>query len=592
MTSERDPVRPFLRAPGALGIALGLGLLALSLIKEPLHPALIHRPAAAACSILLGLAVACLPVAAPMRRKIGEVILASRPGTFHGSLFALGTIAAASISLVVFDGLTRLDDGVAAIFQARIFASGHIVLPLPPLARFYECFGVLGHHAGLGHWCGMYPPGWPALLVPGVLLGATWLVNPVLHGLLCVATARLGDEIYGPRTGRMAGVLCLTSPLLAVLGGEQLSHTATALFLCLCALATCRLLRTGLVRHGCLAGFGWGLAFLCRPLTSLVVGAAIGLRAAVGWRRAMPAWRGLLAAALIAAGSAGLLAAFQKATTGDSGKPGHTIGLGPRGKLGFGRLDRARNHTPALGVEWTLRRLRNINHHMLGWPVPFYLMALLPFLRGRARGNEYWLLAPSTWLLAVFSAFWYYELYYPSRYISEGTPMLLVLAARALAGDPADAARRWAKWSAPLLGTGLSFLAIAGGPEFRARFHANYGDIESVLPRVVETYGITNAVVFMDSIGEGTDAYDPRNKYYATGFLRNDLALTGSVVYANNMQEKNIRLMRHFEGRAFYLYRFDRTTRRARLYVLTPDGDRYTLSPVEPRESDLLEHAP
>lgn len=63
----------------------------------------------------------------------------------------------------------------------------------------------------------MYPPGWPALLTPGVWLGAPWLVNPLLGADLAVATGALGRELVDEQTGRVASLLALTSPFVVFL---------------------------------------------------------------------------------------------------------------------------------------------------------------------------------------------------------------------------------------------------------------------------------------------------------------------------------------------------------------------------------------
>jgi hypothetical protein len=141
-----------------------------------------------------------------------------------------------------------------------------------------------------------------------------------------------------------------------------------------------------------------------------------------------------------------------------------------------------------------------------------------------------------------------------------------------------------------LAGTGLAFLTLVSAPGFFAQFHEHYGDVEAHLPRVVDAYGIDNALVFMDAIGEGTDLHDPKNTFYATGFLRNDLGLAGPVVFARNAKERNPELIARYPGRRYYLYRFNRTTSRVRLYEITEGGA--TLVPIAPREPDLLEVAP
>lgn len=98
----------------------------------------------------------------PMMRKIRTCAgsLWSIPEKrFITSLFVVSLLINLGVAFFMFHAIPRLDDGVGALFQARIFACFRITLPLPPNPGFYEQFGVLGQAAGLGHWCGMYPPG-------------------------------------------------------------------------------------------------------------------------------------------------------------------------------------------------------------------------------------------------------------------------------------------------------------------------------------------------------------------------------------------------------------------------------------------------
>ncbi len=576
-----------------LAIATGTVLLVVSLLVEPIHPAISHWPWRSALAVGVGLVIALAPAFSGFRRHVSAVFFGCSHRTFLAVLYFSGFAAALAVSLVLFDGLPRLDDGVSSIFQARIFLAGKLYLPLPAQAEFFDSHCVIGFRAGLDKWCSMYPPGWPALLVPGVLIGATWLINPIIHGFLCVLTSLLGAELFGSRTGRIAGLLCVTSPILTSLGGEQLSYTTTAAGLCLCAWSVCRLLRTGGAWSGLWAGVGWGVAFLCRPLSSLVVGACIAVYVLAHATAFSRMWKGIAVALLPAILSAATLAWYQHEITGDFRTPGHKIGMGRAGKMGFVSLGPGRAHTIDEGWDHTTKRMRNINRHLLGWPVPFYLIALSPFLLARARGREYWLLAPSVGLLLVFSAFWYYEQYYPSCYMTEGMPMLLVLAASALtgrgkvAGSAPDAA--FSPLSRAVLCSGLLFAGTAGAPKLLSQFHEHYGDVESVLPRVVATYDITNAVMYIDGIHAGVDRFNDHNSFYASGFMLNDLSLTGSVIYAKNMREKNISLMRHFPDRRHYLYRFNRRTARAVLYDMFPVGDTFTLHHIQPKEPHLLE---
>jgi hypothetical protein len=235
-----------------------------------------------------------------------------------------------------------------------------------------------------------------------------------------------------------------------------------------------------------------------------------------------------------------------------------------------------------------------LNDLLQGWPLGAFALAVLPWLLGRSRRPDAWLLLPCAGLVGAFLPYWYYDMYFPGQYVAESSSMLLVLMSRGWRELARATSRRppWRMVPRGLILSGGLFVAFVSGPAYLGMFHAHYGDVEAALPRVVRTYGISNAVVFMDGIGEGTDAHDPRNKYYATGFMRNDLALTGSVIYAGNRQDDNVRLAKRYPGRAFYLYRFNRTTSRAQLYRMDFDARGYHLAPVVPIENEWLEEAP
>ena len=195
-----------------------------------------------------------LPSLRGLRLFLRKALFESKASRFYGALFAAAVVSYALTSQIVFHASPRIDDEVSSLFQARIFAAGGISLPLPPQPEFFELFGVLGGKASCGHWCTMYPPGWPLLLVPGVLAGMPWMIDPVLGGLLVVMIAVLGTTLFGPRVGRTAGLLALSSPFLANLAASFMTHTATALFLVILMWAMIRLLSTGRALFGAISG--------------------------------------------------------------------------------------------------------------------------------------------------------------------------------------------------------------------------------------------------------------------------------------------------------------------------------------------------
>ncbi|MGI6495637.1 MAG: hypothetical protein ACOX5G_06060 [Kiritimatiellia bacterium] len=588
---ERTRGRWIGRLSGWIGVVGALLFLALSLVKgdwpfEPSRgggwPVPLSVKACLPRSLLalvVGLALAWMPGLEPWRKRVGQWLFHSPRRRIQWVFGVAAFLLYAGIAWFRFKGLPYLDDDVAALFQARIFASGRIVLPLPEHGQFFDQFGLLGTIHGHPFVCTMYPPGLSLLLLPGVLAGVPWLMVPITGGLLVAATIALGAELLGERAGRLAGLFMLGSPFIGILAGTHLSHIPTALLLVVCWLAAVRLLRTGLTRHGVVAGAAWGAACLFRPLTALVVGAVIALGVMVQWRRALAAWRGVLAALLLAGAGVALLALWQHATVGDALTPGHVIGMRRYGSMGFVRFTDKLEHTPEIAWHHTLARMRAVNDRLLGWPLPAFALVLWALLVRRARPAGFWLFSGWLALLAIYAFYWYYEEYWPARYTTAGIPLLLILAARGWtllrgnAGGTGKTARRARPVAHAVLAVGLAYAALVAWPWEWNWLGCQPGDMEHVLPRALEAFGIDRGIVFMRCKGRILKQGDAYNDYYAAGFIRNDLHMDGPLVFARNQRRDNELLMNDPSRGPFYLYTFHRATHQATLdqYVLV-DG--------------------
>ncbi|HEX2695699.1 MAG TPA: glycosyltransferase family 39 protein [Acidobacteriota bacterium] len=547
----------------AASLAIGLALFASSLIHVPeiLTPAARKHAGWALACLAVGVLFTVLPGLRGLRLFVRKALFESKASRFYGALFAAAVVSYALMSQLVFHASPRIDDEVSALFQARIFAAGALTLPLPPKARFFELFGVLGGKAACGHWCTMYTPGWPLLLVPGVLAGMPWMIDPVLGGLLVVMIAVLGTTLFGLRIGRTAGLFALSSPFLATLAASHMTHTATALFLVVLMWAMIRLLSTGRALFGAIAGTAWSMAFLCRPFTAVVAGAAIVIVAVLRPRRAWAARLGLASALVLALAGVAAVAAWQYETTGNPLRSGYDAELGQRGLLGFGS-----HFTLAAAWEYTGRRIQVVNEQLLGWPAPALWLVMLPFLLVRARGKEVWLLAPLAALLAGYAFYWYFEWEIPGRYVFEALPMLLILVARgmeALGGAEARLRRAGRPLgSAILLTSGILFSLTAGFQAQFSRFGPDYWDVENTLPHIMEEFRIHRALVFIGG-----------NGYYTTGFMRNRLDLQGDIVFARDLGGPvDRRLMAIYPGRHYYFYRYFKSLKDAALSEMRVDG--------------------
>jgi len=137
--------------------------------------------------------------------------------------FALSAV----VSRVVFERLPHLEDEVAYLFQAKVFAHGQVTAPLVEPAKAYWQPFVIERD---GVKFGKYPPGWPSLLAVGLTMGAGWWVNAVMAALTVVLVYRLATDIYDRDAGVIAAALMTFSPMALLLNATYMSHTSALTF--------------------------------------------------------------------------------------------------------------------------------------------------------------------------------------------------------------------------------------------------------------------------------------------------------------------------------------------------------------------------
>lgn len=176
------------------------------------------------------------------------------------------------VSERVFERMPHLEDEVAYLFQARIFAGGQLVVESPqPTSAYWQPFIV--DSQATGHRFAKYTPGWSALLAIGVLLGQTWVINAFFSMLTIALVYRLGREFFSPDVGVITALLTAFSPAALLLNGTLMSHSA-GLFLATLFIYAYWRLEQGMKAHlwGIVAGVSLGLLAATRPLTSLGIG--------------------------------------------------------------------------------------------------------------------------------------------------------------------------------------------------------------------------------------------------------------------------------------------------------------------------------
>lgn len=309
------------------------------------------------------------------------------PFKYH-HLMALGLVLfsffmALLVNRTVFERLPHLEDELAYIYQARIFARGDVVIDIPePRRAYWQPFVV--DYAESGKRFGKYAPGWPLLLSFGVHLGALWIVNALFAAATVAIVYRLGREVFDPDVGVMAAALTAFSPMLLLLNASYMSHTSALTLLMLFIYAYWRIERgKQATRWGIVAGIALGLLAINRPLTA--IGGATPFIIWSGLKvlreffanvqnplALVPTLRPFVILAVIASIIATGLPLFNAAATNDPGQNLYTL-VWEYDRIGFGlccgrsSITGGEGHTIVKGVRHTRFDLSLMAADLFGW---------------------------------------------------------------------------------------------------------------------------------------------------------------------------------------------------------------------------------
>lgn len=318
-----------------------------------------------------------------------------------------------AVSRQVFEAVPHLEDEVAYLFQAKVFARGQAVAPLEfPQSAYWQPF-VIEHESGARF--GKYPPAWPMALVGGVLLGLPAFVNAALAALTVVLTYRLGRDAFNRETGVIAAALTAFSPMALLLNGTLMAHTVALCWATLFMWAYLRMTRSkgGLaLRWGAVSGAALGLLVATRPLSAVAValpfiiwsGIAV-LKTVIASRSALRAvLTPLLVLSLFALLLSALVPLYNAAATGDPRANLYTIVPGwEYDKVGFGPDVGRNGHTLTKGVQFARYDLSLAAADLFGWQLSGWTEMLTAWVNGVAPPGmiegAYWPVLGISWLL-------------------------------------------------------------------------------------------------------------------------------------------------------------------------------------------------
>jgi len=362
--------------------------------------------------------------------------LRRRVGGLRGRWFLIGTagfamVAAATAAVYVLSRKATTSDEIAQLWHAQILLSGRLSLPPDPNPEFFGLDNIIDH----GRWYSQFPIGGPALLALGMLLHATWLVNPLLAGLTVVNVYVFASRAYGNGEARVSALLCATCPFLLLMSGSYMNHTVVV-FLTTLALAELPVWTsaTGRRRLGAsiVIGLSLGVAIAVRPLDGAIAAVALGVFMIYTALRntSVTALVAVLAAAAVPL--AGLLV-VNVLTTGRPLLFGYEVLWGANHSLGFHDDPAGNPHTPARALELAGLYLMQLNWSLFEWPVAGLLIVAGALLVAKLGRWDALLLGWIGAQLLGYAAYWHAGALFGPRYLITVVPAFLLIVGRGLA---------------------------------------------------------------------------------------------------------------------------------------------------------------
>ncbi|HZR08940.1 MAG TPA: hypothetical protein VFA79_10190 [Myxococcales bacterium] len=178
---------------------------------------LFHRNEPAAAWLALAILVAA--TIAARSGRFPERLLVSRLTASPKEFVAAVTVVLAAAALLVYRAHPLSMDEYAPLFQARVFARGHLAAQVPPelVPRLVPPIRWFLESSPSGAMLSAYWPGFALLLTPFVWLGCPWLLNPLLGGAVLLLVWRLARRLW-PQTDAPGWAVLFTaaSPAFSV----------------------------------------------------------------------------------------------------------------------------------------------------------------------------------------------------------------------------------------------------------------------------------------------------------------------------------------------------------------------------------------
>jgi hypothetical protein len=368
------------------------------------------------------------------RDGLGESLSARahRQPLAFGLAMSLGTLAiCAFIATAVFSRVPISIDELVQLVQAKTFASGRLWQPASPTPEFYSVLNMVDLN---GRYYSQFPPGGPALLAIGVLIGAPWLIGP-LCAAVSIAAFWSYLRVVEPRKGVAVGatILLAVAPFAVFMAGSHMNHVPTLMFLLLAMAAMARVMSSSapLPIFAFANGLALGCAATIRPVDAFAFALPAGLWYLVLSLGNPARRRDTIAAGIGVAVPFAAMMWINAHTTGSPLLFGYQVLWGSSHDLGFHRAPWGVSHTPARGIELVNLYALRLQAYLFESSIPSLVPALgaLCLTRRLDRFDRY-LLVSSALLVGMYFAYWHDGFIFGPRFVFPLLPLLVLWSAR------------------------------------------------------------------------------------------------------------------------------------------------------------------
>ncbi len=476
-------------------------------------------------------------------------------------------LAIISINQFLFPYYSNNHDEGVYIFQAKMLAEGNIYLKTNDYSNFFDMWFIINDGEKI---YSKYSPLHSLILsFFYVLFGNMRLAIGIISCVSLIFVYLITKEIYDIDTAKLASVICLSSPLFLLISGTYLSYTSSFLLSAIFIYFFIRSLKdlnNDNKKYTLISGMALGILFFDRPYDAILVGSPfmiylfykaitekkryITIKLGITILSFLPIFLITLSYNYILTGDP-LLFPFNKY------EPLDTLGFGIKRMSSYSPVYL---FTPELSIDATKIFLSQLLFNWTSAGIFFIGFILIKIFRKRL----FELSVYETLLLMLFASiilgnlmFWglfhfsrwkeALEIYGPTYYFGLLLPISVI--SGKLVGYISESIRynsRTVKLAILILIVFANIFLII--PKIDINY--KYTEKNEKLYDPIVKSGMSNSLIFIPTI------YGPYLQH-PFGFLINDPSFNGPIVYAKDLGNRNIQLMKKYKDRDYYMFDYD-----------------------------------